>query len=82
MVTARTPQEEVVLGFFRTLNTGDLEAIRATLHPEATWQPMVEGIPGAGIQRVMGHTSETTSRRHYRHSIAKNLTDTVAGFDY
>jgi integrase len=40
------------------------------------------GIPGASIQRVMGHTSEQTSLRHYRHSIAKNLTATVAGFDY
>ena len=46
---AGTAQEELVLEFFRILSTGDLEAIRATLHPDATWQPMVEGIPGAGI---------------------------------
>jgi integrase len=48
------------------------------------WATQAEflGIPGAGIQRVMGHTRESTSRQHYRHSIAKNLTDTVAGFDY
>src|SRR5580658_6405166 len=43
MVTARTPQEQLVLDFFRVLSTGDLEAIRATLHPDATWRPMVEG---------------------------------------
>jgi len=49
MVTARTPQEQLVLDFFRILSSGDLEAIRATLHPEATWRPMVEGVPGAGI---------------------------------
>ena len=49
MVTARTPQEQLVLDFFRILSSGDLEAIRATLHPDATWQPMVEGVPGAGI---------------------------------
>ena len=49
MVSARTAQEELVLEFFRILSTGDLEAIRAALHPDATWQPMVEGIPGAGI---------------------------------
>lgn len=48
MVKASTPQEQVVLDFFATLNTGDLEAIRAALHPEATWVPMVEGVPGAG----------------------------------
>lgn len=49
MVSARTTQEQLVLDFFRILSTGDLEAIRATLHPDATWQPMVEGIPGAGV---------------------------------
>ena len=49
MVTARTSQEQLVLDFFRILSTGELEAIRATLHPEATWRPMVEGVPGAGI---------------------------------
>jgi uncharacterized protein len=49
MVTARTPQEQLVLDFFRILSSGDLEAIRATLHPDATWQAMVEGVPGAGI---------------------------------
>jgi uncharacterized protein len=49
MATAKTPQEQLVLDFFRILSTGDLEAIRATLHPDATWEPMVEGIPGAGV---------------------------------
>ena len=49
MITACSPQEQVVIDFFRTLNTGDLEAIRGTLHADATWQPMVEGVPGAGI---------------------------------
>lgn len=49
MATASTPQEQIVLDFFETLNTGDLEAIRATFHPEATWIPMIEGVPGAGV---------------------------------
>ena len=49
MVTAQTPQEQLVLDFFRILSSGDLEATRAVLHPDATWQPMVEGVPGAGI---------------------------------
>src|SRR5665213_1685710 len=48
MVTACTPQEQLVLDFFRILSSGELEAIRGTLHPDATWRPMVEGVPGAG----------------------------------
>ncbi|MEY4762367.1 MAG: hypothetical protein RLZZ200_2223 [Pseudomonadota bacterium] len=46
---AKTPQEQVVLDFFRILSTGDLEAIRKTLHADAEWRPMVENIPGAGV---------------------------------
>jgi integrase len=48
------------------------------------WATQAEflGIPGAGIQRVMGHTTELTSRRFYRHSIATSLVQTVSGFDY
>ncbi|MCC7461158.1 MAG: nuclear transport factor 2 family protein [Gammaproteobacteria bacterium] len=46
---ARTRQEQIVLDFFRILSSGDLEAIRKTLHPDAEWRPMVENIPGAGV---------------------------------
>jgi ketosteroid isomerase-like protein len=49
MATGNTPQERLVVEFFRVLSSGDLEAIRAILHPEAVWRPMVEGIPGAGV---------------------------------
>ena len=49
MPDAKTPQEQIVLDFFRILSTGDLEAIRQTLHADATWRPMVENIPGAGV---------------------------------
>ena len=49
MPDAKTPQEQIVLDFFRILSTGDLEAIRKTLHADATWRPMVENIPGAGV---------------------------------
>ncbi|MFM1886711.1 MAG: hypothetical protein RL026_1868 [Pseudomonadota bacterium] len=49
MAQARTPQEQAVLEFFRVLSSGELEAIRKTLHPEAEWKPMVENIPGAGV---------------------------------
>jgi hypothetical protein len=46
---AKTPQEQIVLDFFRILSSGELEAIRRTLHPDAEWRPMVENIPGAGV---------------------------------
>ncbi len=46
---AKTPQEQIVLDFFRILSSGELEAIRKTLHPDAEWRPMVENIPGAGV---------------------------------
>ncbi|HMB72926.1 MAG TPA: nuclear transport factor 2 family protein [Gammaproteobacteria bacterium] len=41
--------EELVRNFFSVLSTGDLENIRATLHPEASWTPMVKDVPGAGV---------------------------------
>jgi ketosteroid isomerase-like protein len=46
---AKTPQEQIVLDFFRILSSGELEAIRKTLHADAEWRPMVENIPGAGV---------------------------------
>ena len=41
--------EELVRNFFAVLSTGELENIRATLHPEASWTPMVKDVPGAGV---------------------------------
>jgi uncharacterized protein len=49
MIKARNSAEQTVIDFFTTLNTGDLEKIRGTLHEDATWLPMVEGVPGAGV---------------------------------
>jgi len=43
--------EELVRKFFEVLSTGDLERIRATLHPEASWTPMVRDVPGAGVHQ-------------------------------
>jgi ketosteroid isomerase-like protein len=43
--------EQIVRSFFATLSTGDLENIRATLHPDAAWIPMVKDVPGAGIHQ-------------------------------
>jgi hypothetical protein len=41
--------EQIVRDFFATLSTGELENIRAILHPEARWIPMVKNVPGAGV---------------------------------
>ncbi len=41
--------EQIVRDFFTTLSTGELENIRATLHPDASWMPMVKNVPGAGL---------------------------------
>jgi uncharacterized protein len=48
MVRADNDTERTVLEFFRILSTGDIEAIRATLHDDVTWTPQVKDIPGAG----------------------------------
>ena len=48
MPQASNENERVVLNFFATLSTGDLEAVRLLLHENATWKPMVNDIPGAG----------------------------------
>ena len=36
---------ELVRTFFATLSDGDLEALRALLHPHATWEVM-RAVPG------------------------------------
>ena len=51
MVRADTDSERVVLQFFETLSTGDLEKLRPLLHEEATWAPQVQGVPGEGVHR-------------------------------
>lgn len=48
-MTIEASNEQIVRDFFATLSTGELEKIRATLHPEATWTPMVKDVPGAGV---------------------------------
>ncbi len=51
MVSGDSDNERTVLEFFRILSTGDIEAIRQTLHDEVTWIPQVKDIPGAGTYR-------------------------------
>lgn len=43
--------EQLVRNFFAVLSTGELENIRATLHPDASWTPMVKDVPGAGVHQ-------------------------------
>ena len=51
MVKADTDAERLVLQFFETLSTGELEKVRVLLHEESTWTPQVKGVPGAGTHR-------------------------------
>jgi ketosteroid isomerase-like protein len=45
---ANNENERLVIEFFTTLGAGNLDAVREALHEEATWTPMVRGVPGAG----------------------------------
>lgn len=47
-MSVEAKNEQIVHDFFATLSTGDLEKIRASLHPDASWTPMVKNVPGAG----------------------------------
>ncbi len=54
MVKADTPNEQLIVDFFDTLNAEDLDGLRPLLHPDATWTPMsTQDIPGAGAHK--GH---------------------------
>jgi len=50
MATAEQ-NEAIVRNFFDVLSTGHLENIRKTLHPDASWTPMVKNVPGAGVHK-------------------------------
>ena len=51
MIQADTDSERLVVDFFNTLSTGDLERVRELFHEEATWEAMVRDIPGVGVHR-------------------------------
>ena len=41
--------EQLVRDFFATLSTGDLEALRALIHRDGSWEVMARDVPGAGL---------------------------------
>ena len=49
MSDSETRNDQLVREFFATLSTGDLEALRALLHPDGSWEVMGLTIPGAGL---------------------------------
>jgi uncharacterized protein len=51
MVTADNVNERLVLKWFETLSAGDFDALKAMLHPEATWKVQVHGVQGAGVHQ-------------------------------
>ena len=55
--TAKNRQEQTILDFFAILSGGELEAIRATLHRDAEWRPMVRNIHHTRQAPVIGVVS-------------------------
>ncbi len=47
-VQAQTDAERLVLKFFETLSSGDLEGVRRMLHERASWKAQMRSVPGAG----------------------------------
>ena len=45
---AESASERVALQWLERLSAGDFDALRAMLHPEATWTLQVSGVQGAG----------------------------------
>jgi len=50
-----TENEQLVIDFFETLSSGDLEKLRPLFHKDATWQAMARDIPGAGKHEGRDH---------------------------
>ena len=73
--------ERLTIEFFTTLSTGNLEAVRALLHEDATWTPMVRDIPGAGVHVGRSGIVDkflTPVRGMFRPGDPKVLVDTIA----
>ena len=50
MVKPDNEAERIVIKFFETLSTGDLDKVRECLHPDAVWNVLVT-VPGAGSHK-------------------------------
>ncbi len=51
MADDETRNERLVRELFATLSTGDLEALRALLHVDGSWEATARSIPGSGITK-------------------------------
>lgn len=81
MVKADNENERLVLKFFETLSSGDLVRLRELFHEEATWTPMVRGIPGEGVHRGRAGIVDqflAPVRGQFRPGDPKVLLDTIA----
>ena len=81
MVNADNENEAFVLKFFETLSSGDLVRLRELFHEEATWTPMVRGIPGEGVHRGRAGIVDrflAPVRGQFRPGDPKVLPDTIA----
>jgi ketosteroid isomerase-like protein len=78
---ANNQNERLAMDFFTTLSTGDLEALRVLLHEDASWTPMVRGVPGEGTH--VGRSAIIDSflapvRGLFKPGDPKVLVDTIA----
>jgi len=51
MVNAATPNEQVVLDLFASMNAQDHAWTKSLLHEEIAWTAMVVGLPGSGTKQ-------------------------------
>ena len=51
MVAPKNASEQLVFDFFKTLSSGDLDALALLLDQDMSWEPMVKDIPGAGLHQ-------------------------------
>lgn len=81
MVKADNENERLVLKFFEILSSGDLAQLRELFHEEATWTPMVRGIPGEGAHRGKAGIVDqflAPVRGRFKPGDPKVLPDTIA----
>ncbi|MPT49008.1 MAG: hypothetical protein E2598_11405 [Sphingobium sp.] len=59
MAEAGNAQEQLIIDFFETLSSGDLDALAGYLHEDMSWTTMITDVPGAGRHDGRDHVLNT-----------------------
>jgi ketosteroid isomerase-like protein len=51
MPQARNANEQLVVDFFETLSSGEIENIRTYIDDDTTWEPVIRDMLGAGVHK-------------------------------